>query len=290
MERTGRSTSLPFGRRFNFSVRLALNTLAALVAVSVATSAQEPTKQPGRVTAKKPSTVFQFSTLPAFSLGLYDGEMTFWELLKHGDFGIGTFHALDGELVILNGKAWRMRADGRVSPVEPKTTTPFAVITRFTPDQTLKVTGPLEYPALQQRLSQILPTINTAYAIEISGTFSRLKVRSVPAQSKPYRPLGEVVKTQSVWEWKNVRGTLVGFRFPSYLAGVNLADYHFHFLSDDKQRGGHLLDGALQDGTIRIQALRGFEMQLPVGSDFDRADLSTDQSAALKAAEKAGTH
>jgi len=294
MKRTGRFTSLHLMPRCDFSLRLVLSTLAVLVAVTFDTPAQEPaqqpTQEPSRRTAQKPATVFQFSTLPALSLGLYDGEMTFKELLKHGDFGIGTFRALDGELVILNGKAWRVRADGRVSPVERKTTTPFAIVTRFAPDHTLQVTQPLDYPALQRRLSLMLPTTNAAYAIEISGTFARLKVRSVPGQSKPYRPLAEVVKSQSVWEWKNVRGTLAGFRFPPYLAGVNLADYHFHFLSEDKQRGGHLLDCELQEGQIRMQTLRGFEMQLPTGDDFDRADLATDQSAALKATEKAGAN
>lgn len=286
MKRTRRFTSLHFIPRCNFSIRLVLSTLAALSAVTVDT----PAKEPSRMTAQKPSTVFQFSTLPALSLGLYDGEMTFGELLKHGDFGIGTFDALDGELVILNGKAWRVRADGRVSSVDNKTTTPFAIITRFAPGHTVNVTQPIEYSALQQRISLMLPTVNAAYAIEISGTFARLKVRSVPGQSKPYHPLAEVVKSQSVWEWKNVRGTLVGFRFPAYLSGVNLADYHFHFLSDDKQRGGHLLDGELQDGKIRMQTLRGFAMQLPSGYDFDRADLATDQSATLKATEKAGAN
>ncbi len=286
MKRTRRRIFLPFIPRCYFSVRVALLALATLGAATIDTPAQETSRKTGQ----KPATAFQFSTLPALSLGLYDGEMTFRELLKHGDFGIGTFDALDGELIILKGKAWRVSADGRVSPVENKATTPFAVITRFAPDQTQKVTQPLDYVALQKRVLPMLPTPNTAYAIEISGTFSHIKVRSVPGQTKPYRPLAEVVKTQSVFEWKNVRGTLVGFRFPAYLSGVNLADTHFHFISDDKQHGGHLIDCELQDGKISVQTLRGFEMQLPTGQSFDSANLATDQSAALKETEQAGSN
>jgi acetolactate decarboxylase len=223
--------------------------------------------------------------LPALSLGLYDGELTFNELLQHGNFGIGTFNSLDGELVILDGKAWRVRSDGNVSRVNGKTLTPFAAVVNFAPNQVSRVWQNTEYSTLQKQLSQILPSPNLPYAIAIRGTFSRIKVRSVPTQTKPYRPLAEVVKSQSVWEWKNIRGTLVGFRFPSYLSGVNLADFHFHFISDDKTLGGHLLDCTLQRGQIEVQSLRGFDMVLPESKEFDAANLSGDHEADLKKAE-----
>ncbi|MBC8139058.1 MAG: acetolactate decarboxylase [Fibrella sp.] len=277
--------SVPFARR----ALTAIAVVSALGAVARPCAAQEPLPNLSK-TDRKAATVFQISTLPALSLGLYEGGMAFGDLLKHGDFGIGTFDALDGELVVLDGKAWRIRADGRVSPVGDRETTPFANVTHFAPGLTLKIAQPLEYEPLRQRLSSLLSTPNAPYAIWIHGTFSRLKVRSVPGQRKPYRPLAEVVKTQSVWEWKDIRGTLVGFRFPTYLSGVNLADYHFHFISDDRRHGGHLLDGTLQEGEIRIQTLRGLEMRIPSDAGFDRADLSTDQSTALQAAEKSGSH
>ena len=268
-------------RRSVFAL-LALSTLAGVGAFASHGFSDEV----ARKTAGKAATAFQFSTLPALSLGLYDGGLSFGELLEHGDFGVGTFDALDGEGIILNGKAWQVRADGRVAAVAGKTTTPFAVVTFFKPNQIARVSSPAEYSALKAQINALLPTPNTPYAISVSGTFSRIKVRSVPRQDKPYRPLSEVVKTQSEWEWQNVKGTLVGFRFPAYLAQVNLADYHFHFLSDDKKRGGHLLDCALTSGEIKIQTLRGLDLQLPGDNSFDGANLSTDQSAALKASEQ----
>ena len=237
---------------------------------------------------RKPATVFQVSTLPALSLGLYDGTMSFGEVLQHGDFGVGTFHALDGEGIILDGKVWRVRSDGRVFSVGKKEMTPFAVVTNFEPDHVIKIKEPLEYSALLAKILSVLPTPNAPYAIEVRGTFGRIKVRSVPGQQKPYPPLSEVVKTQSEWEWEGVKGNLVGFRFPSYLSGVNLADNHFHFISDDKKRGGHLLNCELQSGQIRIQTIRGFDMELPKTKEFDQLNLSADQSATLKAAESAG--
>jgi acetolactate decarboxylase len=279
----------------NRSVSPAWNTLALIATTAAMGLAPAPGAAQEAVAPapQKPAAVFQISTLPALSLGLYDGGITFGDLLKHGDFGLGTFAALDGELIILNGTAWRVRADRKVSAVDRREITPFAAVTHFVPDITLRLPAaavPAEYAALQQRISAMLPTPNAPYAVAIQGTFARLKLRSVPGQNRPYPPLADVVKTQTVWELKDIRGTLVGFRFPAYLSGVNLSDYHFHFISDDRQHGGHLLDGALQEGEIRVQTLRGLEMQLPTDAAFDRADLATDQSAALKASEKAGTH
>jgi acetolactate decarboxylase len=260
--------------------------LAVIGSTATVTQAQELNHE----SSNKASKVFQFSTLPALSLGLFDGELSFGELLKHGDFGIGTFDALDGELIILDGKAWRVRVDGSVTRVEKKETTPFALVTRFSPNQTLKVDEPQTISALQRRIASALPSVNTAYAIEIKGTLARIKVRSVPKQNKPYRSLGDAVKTQTEWEWKNLKGTLVGFQFPAYLSGINLPDPHFHFISDDKRYGGHVLDFELKKGEVRIQPLRDVELKLPVSDSFARANLSTDQSATLKAAEKAGSN
>lgn len=236
--------------------------------------------------AAKPDTLYQVSTLQALALGVYDGPTTLGNLLKQGDFGLGTLNALDGEMLILDGKAWQVQSDGRVLLVPGEAKLPFAIATHFQADRRLKIVAPLEYSVLHQQLDKLLPTVNAPVAIRIRGHFSRLKVRSVPRQEKPYRPLAEVTKTQSVWEWENVRGTLVGFKFPQYLGGVNLADYHFHFLSDDRSRGGHVLDVAIESGSIELDSLRAFEMVLPDSAEFDRADLITDQKADLEKAEK----
>jgi len=241
---------------------------------------------PANAKDKSGGTLYQISTLQALSLGIFDGPTTFGELMKHGDFGLGTLNALDGEVIILDGKAWQARFDGKVVPVARDAKTPFAVLTRFKHEQSMRLAW-AEYSGLQRTLGeQMLTTPNVIYAIKIKGVFSRLKVRSVPRQNRPYRTLADAVKNQATWEWKNISGTLVGFRFPSYLAGVNLADYHFHFLSDDKTRGGHVLDCRLESGTIETQSLRKFEMVLPASEEFDRADLAQNQKAALEKAEK----
>ena len=38
---------------------------------------------------------------------------------------------------------------------------------------------------------------------------------------------------------------MVGFRFPAYAEGIEVAGYHLHFVADDRRRGGHVLDSRL---------------------------------------------
>ena len=48
-------------------------------------------------------TLFQTSTITALSAGDYDGELTVAQLKEQGDFGLGTYDALDGEMIVLDG-------------------------------------------------------------------------------------------------------------------------------------------------------------------------------------------
>jgi acetolactate decarboxylase len=121
-------------------------------------------------------------------------------------------------------------------------------------------------------------------AFRIEGQFSSMKVRSVNRQVRPYPPLAEVVKTQSVWTLKEVRGTLVGFWFPESLRHLNVPGYHFHFISDDRSAGGHVLDLALTRGQAQMEALETVTVALPgKAATTRRVD---DQSHELEKVEK----
>lgn len=186
--------------------------------------------------------IFQVSTFHALKQGKYDGETTFEELKKHGDFGIGTVIGLDGEMVALNGEFFQIKADGKVYTIPDGAKTPFAVITFFKPDKAVIFPQAGDMKELQKALDTILPLTDEPCAIKVDGEFKYIKVRSVPRQQKPYPGLEEALKHQTFFELKNVSGTLVGFRFPNYLDGVNVPGYHFHFITADKKAGGHVLN------------------------------------------------
>jgi acetolactate decarboxylase len=222
----------------------------------------------------QPHPGFQVSTLGALNVGVYEGATTLAELKQHGNFGLGTFEGLDGEMVVLNGKFYQIKADGVAYPVADEVKTPFSAVTFFRRERSLRLTGLLTYQELQQQIGERLPTQNLPYAIRIQGTFPYLKVRSVPKQTLPYPPLSNVVSQQQrVFELRDVRGTLVGFRLPQYLKSVNVAGYHFHFITSDRKAGGHLLDGEFLNPIADVETLRDWQMMLPNHTAFAQASL-----------------
>jgi acetolactate decarboxylase len=231
-------------------------------------------------------TLTQVSTIDALMTGIYDGDTTLAFLKEKGDFGLGTFNTLDGEMVFLDGRFYRIAADGTAEQPDPGSKTPFAAVTFFEPDQTAALNRGLNFEQLTVLTDRRLPTLNVFYALKITGTFQMMTTRSVPSQKKPYRPLTEVVKTQPLFTMKNVQGTIVGFRCPSYVKGVNVPGYHLHFLTADRKTGGHVLDFKIEKATMEIDETREFLLILPSDRDFYRADLATDREKELKAVEK----
>jgi len=142
-------------------------------------------------------TIVQVSTIDAILAAVYDGVMEVGSLLKCGDFGIGTSDRLDGEMVILGGKVYQIKADGVAYSVADDVKTPFATLTYFDDDRVEKLPADINFSQLTQLLGEKMPTSNIVYAIKIEGDFSYMKTRSVPVQNKPYVPLVEVTKTQA---------------------------------------------------------------------------------------------
>lgn len=230
--------------------------------------------------------VFQVSTIDALMAGVYDGVITCGELKKHGDFGIGTFEGLDGEMVILDRRVFQIRSDGQVYAVSDATKTPFANVVFFQPDRTVTLVQPQSLKELEQYLDGLLPSQNLFYAVRIEGTFRRVKTRSVPRQTPPYPPLREVVKKQAIFEFHQVAGTIVGFRCPGFMPGLNVPGYHLHFLTNDRDAGGHLLDCETEQVQIELETTPRFSLVLPEHWAFFQADLSRDRQREVQQVEK----
>ncbi len=220
--------------------------------------------------------VTQISTYPALERGLYDGDVTYAQLAQAGDFGIGTFDGMDGEMMALDGHFYQARADGSVRRAGQTQETPFATVAFFAAEQRLQSDEPLaSYDQLKAYLTKVAPPANRPYAIRIDGSFPYLKIRSVPRQSEPYPPLADVVARQVTWERKDLRGTLVGYWFPEYLSALVAPGYHLHFISEDRQIAGHLLDCSLDGVTIAIDYLDQVTLRIPQAAAFAAADFGT---------------
>jgi acetolactate decarboxylase len=198
----------------------------------------------------------QVSVLQDLMIGRYEGVMPIPELLRHGDFGLGTLDHLDGELIVLDGRAYQVRADGAVLEAGPERSTPFAIVTPFEPDGEFECPRVGNLSDLDTRLDDALGEQHDFLAARVDGRFAAITLRSVHRQEPPYRPLVEVVKGQSVWTHREVSGTLVGVRSPAWVGGLNVPGYHWHFLSDDRTVGGHVLDCRVREGRVQYEVCR----------------------------------
>ena len=230
--------------------------------------------------------VYQSSTINALLEGVYDGTMTYGQLRQHGDFGIGTFNALDGEMIGFDGHFWQITGDGHVHAVPDDYQTPFATVLFFNPRIKQTLDGPLEYPGLCTLLDHAVGSTNLFSAIRIDGSFHSMRTRSVPRQSKPYPALIDVTQDQPVFDLNDLSVTLVGFRFPEFAKGMNVPGYHLHFLSDDRQTGGHVLAFELAHARLAIDDTSNFHIELPTDASFLSAELGGNHSEDIEKAEK----
>jgi acetolactate decarboxylase len=221
--------------------------------------------------------LFQYSLLGSLLAGVYDGQMTMLQLSEHGDFGLGTFNTLDGEMVVLNGRVYQVRSDGTAYPAENSQQTPFAAVTFFEVDQTLNLPSPLTCEELKQQIDSVLSSENLPYAVKVTGSFTTMNTRSVPPQQKPYQPLTEVLETQPTFDLQDVVGTMAGFRLPGYMDVINAPGYHFHFINREMTAGGHVLDCLAEQVTVEIDQTGDWEVVLPEDEAFKEVNLSTEE-------------
>jgi acetolactate decarboxylase len=227
---------------------------------------------------RDPGVLFQVSTIAALLDGAYEGDLSFGELAEHGDLGLGTVNGLDGEMIALDGDFYRADVDGFVHALAPSDRTPFAVVVRF--EAALEVE--LGAGDLEALVDAHLDA--PAAALRVDGEFELVRARSVPRQEPPYRPLAEVAVEQHVFELAEVGGSVVGFRFPDYAAGVEVSGHHLHFITADRGRGGHVLGCRLRRGRLRIDPSADLHVELPPGVELGEGHVD---EAALDRIERA---
>ena len=223
--------------------------------------------------ASADDTLVQFSLLAALAADDYSGGAPLRDVLTSGDFGVGTFDRLDGEMIVLDGEIFQARSDGTVREADLEGTTPFAAVTLFDEDGRINDFSAATLEHLDEQLDQRLPRQNWPYAIRLDGEFAAVTVRSVPAQTPPFRPLVEVVKDQPTWEHRDIRGTLVGMRCPTWMGTLNVSGYHWHFLSDDRKVGGHVLQCELNRGEVLYDECSSVLIRLPNSEEFANFDM-----------------
>ncbi len=236
-------------------------------------------------------TMCQVATLQSLMSGIYDGVVSIGEFKGFGDIGIGTFDHIDGELIMLDGIVYQARGNGEVIVAQDSVTLPFAVATHFDCDTTIDIAGASCLQEIADSLDAVVEARgkNLIYAVRIDlGRCDSVTYRSVLPQNRPYRPLAEVVaEDQRTFAVNDIGGTIVAVYFPDFFDKQNAVGWHFHFISEDRSKGGHLLDISSREAMrAQLDATPHFTLHLPDTGEFNATGLGADMTSDIQAVEK----
>ncbi len=210
--------------------------------------------------------LFQYNTLGALMAGLYGGSLTIGELLEHGDLGIGTLDSIDGELIVLDGKAYQAKgSDGQPEVVEVSNDVkvPYAAVVPHQAEVIFRQRFEMTDKELENRIESYYDGVNLFRSIKIKGHFAKMHVRMIP-KSAPDTKFADVATHQPEYTCENVSGTIVGIWTPEMFHGVSVAGYHLHFISDDHTFGGHVIDFIISEGIIEVGPVDQLDQRFPV--------------------------
>jgi acetolactate decarboxylase len=235
-------------------------TAAALLLAACGTNPAPNAASPASGSA---TTVWQLAPAQLLLRGGYDGILPVSEVLRHGNHGLAGADRLDGEMVLVDGQFYQFLASGQV--VQPPSTMrlPFAEVTRWEGGRDVRVQPGLVFPAGMGALAPQVPDTNAFYAVRMEGTWDTLVVRTFRAQTRPYPPLDTATAHQVVDTLVNARGVMVGFRQPPYALPMTLPNYHLHFVTADRSRGGHVLAFRSRDVRMQVSERSEFTVHMP---------------------------
>lgn len=233
--------------------------------------------------------IYQTGTINSLLEAVYAGDTSMEEMLRHGDFGLGALDNIDGELIIHDGVCYRADAKGELHILDKDIHTPFAVVNKFVPEQHFDLKN-VDFKELEKLVSDHFISSNLIYAIRVSGRFHHLDLRSEHCTCRPYKRLTKILPSlQTTFVVDNISGVMVGVWFPKYMAQLNVPGFHFHFIDDLRKLGGHVFGFQLEEATIELQVLHGFQLALIRNEDFYQANLNIQNAAAVATVEQVRT-
>lgn len=226
---------------------------------------------------EKSDKIYQYSIWRAFINLIYDGEITINELKQHGNIGLGSYSTLSGELVMVDGKPYKIPESGNVEIASDDETLAFTTATYFDNDTSFNLSGKLNPEELESKLDETLPSQNEFYAFKIHGTFETIKLGGIAKQEKPYeKGLDELIPERPTYEATDIAGTIVGFYEPEFVGDLGSQGYHFHFISDNEEYGGHLMEFSTSALEVQVDKITGFTFDLPETEAYRNVELDKE--------------
>ncbi|GEM_PF-425325 len=260
-------------------------TLEEYLGVTVGDSADDTFEE--TYTPVNNETIYQVALLQSLVQGYYDGILSVDALKEKGDTGLGTFEGVNGEMIVIDGEVYRADSQGNIEKPEGDEMIPFSDVTFFENDYTMELKDIKDMDSLKKELDKFTQlNKNMFYMVKINGTFSNIKARSESKQKEPYKMLDEALaETQVEFEFKDAKGTIVGLYCPDYMSDLNTTGWHFHFISEDRTKGGHILQVNLKEAEAQFDMTPGFKMYMSDEENFQKMDLAKNVDEAIESAE-----
>ena len=129
---------------------------------------------------KKTNSLYVSSPVNALVKGILREDKTLKEVLEHGDFGLGTFNDLDGEMVLLDGVFYDLHSDWNTNIADINLETPYACVTHFRPKTSTFVNEELTFDSLKKKINSLFVGLKSFYTIfwkrfsRVTNNFNRL--------------------------------------------------------------------------------------------------------------------
>ena len=191
-------------------------------------------------------------------------------------------------MIILDGVVYQAASDGSINVMQDNETIPFATITNFDEDAKIDNIAAKDFDDLTGKLDKEISKYgtNNMYVIKLNGDFSNITIRSVEKQEKPDKEFTDVAAVdQKVFNHTGQTGTVVAVYFPEYMNELNMHGWHLHFLSDDKTKGGHVLNLTDFKGTGQVDEIQEFNMILPSDDTFAKMNFTEDMTNKISSVE-----
>lgn len=220
---------------------------------------------PSGAAASAAGTVWQLSAFALLARCGFDGILPVREVKQHGDLGLGAGDRLTGEMALVDGRFYQFLEDGRAVEAQDTMRMPFAAVTQGGGWRTIPVARGMVYDSLKQLQNAVdaqLPTTSAFYAIRMEGTWTVLTARTYKPQTPGHYTLLKDAPSY-VYTMQAVRGTMVGFRGPSYADSLSVPGYHLHFVNQDRTLGGHVISATADSVSLMVSERPEFTLRMP---------------------------
>jgi acetolactate decarboxylase len=159
--------------------------------------------------------------------------------------GLGVMHDLNGEVVSVKGATWRIPVDGIPIEVKPGEGIAFGIAAHGGRAHHIEIPAGRDMTGILSAIDVYLAGNHIDHedvvcAVEIVGSFADILLRTEAPATFPNETLGEILEQETLFEFDQWNGTLVGFRFPDESDGQTIPGLHFHAISADQTSGGHV--------------------------------------------------